>query len=150
MNTLTDDIRKGAEVNKKQKVRRTTAQLPIYRDASNLLFIVIRVMTKAPGKMTKVLDETVACGTELCRSLAFANELRGAARAEAIGIAIANAYAMNTLVGSLAFLGIISKEVHKDLKKKLKAIIAQAVGWRESATQQGRPASPADTEGGAR
>lgn len=87
MNELTEDILKGAEANKsQQKKKRTTAQLPIYRDASNLLYIIMRVMYHAPRKMTKALDEAIVCGTELCRSLALANEVRGMERAAALNI----------------------------------------------------------------
>ena len=138
MNELTGDILSGAEANQEHaKSKRTTAQLPIYRDASNLLYIVMRVMCHAPRKMTKALDEAVASGTELCRSLALANEVRGAERVAAINIALANAYTLSTLIWSLAFLEIISKPVSKDLRKKINAIVAQGIGWRESVTRQG-------------
>lgn len=138
MNELTKDILKGAEANQsQQKRKRTTAQLPVFRDASNLLYIIMRVMYHAPRKMTKSLDEAVACGTELCRSLALANEVRGAERAAALNIALANAYTLATLIGSLAYLGAISKSTAKDLRKKINKIVAQSIGWRESATQQG-------------
>lgn len=97
----------------------------------------MRVMYHAPRKMTKALDEAVACGTELCRSLALANEVRGAERVAALNIALANAYTLATLVGSLAYLDVISKSTAKDLRKKINKIVAQSIGWRESATQQG-------------
>ena len=148
MNKLTEDILKGAEVNKsQQKKKRTTAQLPIYRDASNLLYIIMRVMYHAPRKMTKALDEAIVCGTELCRSLALANEVRGMERAAALNIALANAYTLSTIIGSLAYLDVISKPVSKDLRKKINTIVAQGIGWRESATQQGQNVLP---KGGAR
>lgn len=138
MNELTKDILKGAEANQsQQKRKRTTAQLPIYRDASNLLYIIMRVMYHAPRKMTKALDEAVACGTELCRSLALANEVRGAERVAALNIALANAYTLATIIGSLAYFGAVSKAESRDLRKKINTIVAQGIGWRESATQQG-------------
>lgn len=147
MNELTEDILKGAESNKdRMKRKRTTAQLPIYRDASNLLYIIMRIMYHAPRKMTKPLDEAVACGAEMCRSIALANELRGVERVTAINIALATTNALATIVGSLGYLGVISKAETKDLRKKASVIIAQCIGWRESATQQGHCASK---EGGA-
>lgn len=143
MNELTEDILKGAEANKsQQKKKRTTAQLPIFRDASNLLYIIMRVMYHAPRKMTKALDEAVESGTELCRSLALANEVRGMERVAALNIALANAYTLATIIGSLAYLGVISKAESRDLRKKVNVIIAQGIGWRESATQQGQNMLP--------
>ena len=143
MNELTEDILKGAEANKsQQKKKRTTAQLPIFRDASNLLYIIMRVMYHAPRKMTKSLDEAVESGTELCRSLALANEVRGMERVAALNIALANAYTLATIIGSLAYLGVISKAESRDLRKKVNVIITQGIGWRESATQQGQNMLP--------
>ena len=55
MNQITDDILKGASNNKK-KVVRTTAQLPIFRDSSNLLFLLMKRMYHVPGKMVRTLD----------------------------------------------------------------------------------------------
>lgn len=140
MNKLTEDIYKGAEANlREQANKRTTAQLPVYRDCSNLLFIVMRVMYHAPRKMTKPLDEAAACAAEMCRSIALANETRGVERASCINIAIANANTLNTIVGSLAYLEVISKQTGKDFKKKIGRVLAQCIGWRESATRQGQP-----------
>ena len=77
----------------------------------------MRVMYHAPRKMTKALDEAVACGTELCRSLALANEVRGAERVAALNIALANAYTLATIIGSLAYFGAVSKAESRDLRK---------------------------------
>lgn len=142
MNELTDDIYKGAVANQEQQARkRTTAQLPVYRDCSNLLFIVMRVMYHAPRKMTKPLDEAVGCAVELLRSIALANEVRGTERANCVNIAIANANSLSTIVSSLGFLGLLSKQTVKDFKKKIGRVVAQCIGWRESATRQGLPNS---------
>lgn len=138
MNELTEDIYKGAQANKEQQARkRSTAQLPVFRDCSNLLYIVMRVMNTAPRKLTKALDETVGCATELLRSVAMANEVRGRERVTAINIALANANTLNTLASSLAYLGVIPKQTAKDFKKHVGRVLAQLIGWREFATQRG-------------
>lgn len=138
MNELTADIYKGAQANKEQQNRkRTTAQLPVFRECSNLLYVVMKVMYHAPRKMTKPLDEAVACATELLRSVAMANEVRGMERAQAINIALANANTLNTIVSSLSYLEAIPKQTGKDFKKRIGRVLAQLIGWRESATQQG-------------
>lgn len=146
MNELTEEIYKGAEANRKEQAKiRTTAQLPVFRDCSNLLYIIMKVMYHAPRKMTKPLDEAVACAVEMCRCVALANEMRGAERAGCINIAIANANTLNTVVGSLTYLGVFPKQTGRDFKKKTGRVIAQCIGWRDSATRQGLP----HPEGGA-
>ena len=143
MNKLTEDIYSGAQANQEQQKRkRTTAQLPIFRDCSNLLYVIMKVMYHAPRKMTKPLDEAVSCATELLRSVAMANEVRGVERAQAINIALANANALNTIVGSLSYLGVIPNQTGKDFKKRIGRVLAQLIGWRESATQQGQNMLP--------
>lgn len=146
MNELTEDIYKGAEAGKQKQARRlTTAQLPVYRECSNLLYITIRVMHKAPRKMTRVLDEAVCCAAELCRSIAMANEVRGGERVSCINVALANANTLSVIVTSLGHLGAIEKQTAKDFKKRTGRLIAQCIGWRESATRGGLP----QPEGGA-
>ncbi len=147
MNTLTDDIYKGAEAGKQAVARkRTTAQLPVFRACSNLLYVIMRVMYHAPRKMTKPLDEAVDCATELLRGVAMANEVRGAERVNCINIGLANANTLNTIVASLGYLGAIDKQTAKDLKKGVGRVLAQLIDWRESATQQGHGVP---TKGGA-
>lgn len=143
MNELTADIYKGAQANMEQQTRkRTTAQLPVFRECSNLLYVVMKVMYHAPRKMTKPLDEAVACATELLRSVAMANEVRGIERVQAINIALANANTLNTIASSLSYLEAIPKQTGKDFKKRIGRALAQLIGWRESATQQGHVVPP--------
>lgn len=143
MNELTADIYKGAQANMEQQTRkRTTEQLPVFRECSNLLYVVMKVMYHAPRKMTKPLDEAVACATELLRSVAMANEVRGIERVQAINIALANANTLNTIASSLSYLEAIPKQTGKDFKKRIGRVLAQLIGWRESATQQGRVVPP--------
>ena len=56
MNTLTDDIRQGAENNRQAERtrKRTTAQLPVFREAANLLYIVMKEMYLLTGKGKKM------------------------------------------------------------------------------------------------
>lgn len=150
MNTLTEDIYAGAENARRLAETRklTTAQLPVFRDCSNLLYVIMRVMYHAPRKLTKPLDEAVACATELVRSVAMANEVRGRERVSCVNIALANANALTTLCGSLAYLGAIPKQTGRDFKKRVGRVVAQLIGWRESATQQGHAPSESVMEKG--
>lgn len=140
MNTLTDDIRQGAENNRQAERtrKRTTAQLPVFREAANLLYIVMKEMYHAPRKMTKAMDEAVACATELCRSLAMANEMRGDERVAYCGIALANANTLNVIATALCYLGAMPAQTGKDFKKRIGRVTAQVIGWRESVTRQGQ------------
>lgn len=140
MNTLTEDIVKGAEVYREaQKTRKlTTAQLPVFRECSNLLYLVMKEMYHAPRKMTKPMDEAVACATELCRSVAMANEVKGEERVEMCSIALANANTLNVIITSLGHLGAVPKQTGKDFKARIGRVTAQVIGWREFATRQGQ------------
>lgn len=89
--------------------------------------------------MTKALDEAVCCAAELCRSIAMANEVRGAERVNCINIALANANTLGVIAASLGHLGIIEKQTAKDIKKRMGRLIAQCIGWRESAMRGGLP-----------
>ncbi len=144
MNTLTEDIKKGAETFRQaeQTRKRTTAQLPVFREASNLVYIVMKTMYHGPRKMTKTLDEAVACSVELCRSLAMANEVRGAERVAYCNIALANANTLNVVATSLAYLGALPSQTAKDFKKRIGRVTAQVIGWRESVTRQGQSEPP--------
>ncbi len=144
MNTLTEDIMKGAETYRQaeQTRKRTTAQLPVFREASNLVYIVMKTMYHGPRKMTKTLDEAVACSVELCRSLAMANEVRGAERVAYCNIALANANTLNVVATSLAYLGALPPQTAKDFRKRIGRVTAQVIGWRESVTRQGQSEPP--------
>lgn len=147
MNELTNDIVRGAEnYRKAQETRkRTTAQLPVFRECANLVYLVTKGMYHAPKKMTRVLDEAVACATELCRCVAMANEEKGEARREYCNMALAQANTLNVLITSLGYLEAIPKQTGKDFKKRIGRVLAQIIGWREFATRQGQNEP---TEGG--
>lgn len=149
MNELTEDIKRGAETYRKaQETRKmTTAQLPVFRECANLVYLVTKEMYHAPRKMTRVVDEAVACSTELCRCVAMANEMRGEARREYCNMALAQANTLNVLITSLGHLNAIPKQTGKDFKRRIGKVLAQVIGWREFATRQGQNAP---SEGGGR
>ncbi len=149
MNELTEDIMRGAETYRKaQETRkRTTAQLPVFRECANLVYLVTREMYHAPKKMTRVLDEAVACSTDLCRCVAMANEMRGDARREYCNMALAHANTLNVLITSLGHLEALPKQTGQDFRKRIGRVLAQVIGWREFVTRQGQNAP---SEGGAR
>ena len=151
MNQITDDILKGASNNKK-KVVRTTAQLPIFRDSSNLLFLLMKRMYHVPGKMVRTLDTAIHHADEINTAIAMANEFRGEERSYYLGVAIANIHVLNNMLASFQIIGVASKKGKskapcgfsknevKDMKKLTLRILAQAVGWRDSVSRQGHTA----------
>lgn len=148
MNTITEDIKAGAENYRKAQGTRkpTTAQLPVFRECANLLYMVMKEMYHAPRKMTKPMDEAVACATELCRSIALANEEKGEGRVECCSIALANTNTLNVIFTSLGHLGALPSQTAKDFKRRIGRVTAQVIGWREFATRRGQDVP---TEGGA-
>lgn len=164
MNKITDDILKGASNNKK-KVVKTTAQLPIFRDSSNLLFLLMKRLYHVPGKMVRTIENAIHHADEVCTAVAMANEFRGEERAYYLSMAIANIHVLNNMLASFQIIGVaakkknedaseendgkfkiekpcgFSKDEVKDMKKLLMRVLAQAVGWRDSVSRQGQMAS---------
>lgn len=130
-------VRESRGIETHERKPRTTMQLPVYREASRLAYVLFRVLTTAPRKMTKMWDESMACAMEMLRTLAMANELSGEARMSYISMAIANTYALNTIIVSAEHLRVIGKREAEDMRKKTNSIIAQSIGWRESIRREG-------------
>lgn len=82
-------VRKSRGIDPKERKPRSTAQLPVYREASRLAYVLFRVLKTSPRKMTKMWDESMACAMEILKTLAMANELSGEARMSYISMAIA-------------------------------------------------------------
>ena len=166
MNEITDDILKGASNNKK-KVVKTTAQLPIFRDSSNLLFLLMKRMYHVPGKMVRTIDTAIHHADEIATAIAMANEFRGEERAYYLSVAIANIHVLNNMLSSFQIIGVASKKGRadgllgdggtktpcgfskgevKDMKKLTLRILAQAIGWRDSVSRQGQAAQRKEGE----
>jgi len=128
MNEITDEIRRGA---KRAAEPRTVAQLPAYRDASNILYFLTQLTAKTPRKLTRFSDRILSDASELLKCISLANEFRGEQRAYYLTLALANVSVIKTYVVSLQKLGIISNKQVDRLKTLLKGLTAQIVAWRE-------------------
>ena len=62
----------------KRAQRKTLAQLPVYRDAANLKYIVTALVCKSPNKLRGYYDISLQNCSELCKSIGFANISRNA------------------------------------------------------------------------
>ena len=69
-------VRKSRGIDPKERKPRSTAQLPVYREASRLAYVLFRVLETSPRKMTKMWDESMACAMEILRTLAMANNIK--------------------------------------------------------------------------
>ena len=129
--TITDSA------DKKQR-RRTLRQLPLYRDMSNLKYMVVKFYDTMPRKMTKYIDTMLntICEAKKCVGLGEATRDPGT-RAEYLSMArifIEDAHDDLTI---LRQLGMINKQTEKKMKSLAKAIVAQCVAWRDYTNTQG-------------
>lgn len=58
---------------KKRKSKKTLAQLPVYRAAANMKFIVTALMMKSPRKLTKFFDQMLDTVAETKKSIGMAD-----------------------------------------------------------------------------
>ena len=129
------DLQRGAS---QTKHLRTTAQLPVYRTASNILFLLTEVTRDVPRKLLRLTDRVLLDATELLKTIALANEYRGEDRCYYLSLALANVQVVKTTMGIMKHMGYIRKERHALLMTKLKAVAAQVVAWRDSVKREGQ------------
>ena len=58
---------------KKSKGKKTLAQLPVYRAAANLKYIVTTLMAKSPRSLTKFFDQMLGTVSEIKKSIGMAS-----------------------------------------------------------------------------
>ena len=61
---------------KKKKVKKTLAQLPVYRATANLKFIVTALVAKSPNKLRKFFDQMLCNVSEISKSIGMADVSR--------------------------------------------------------------------------
>lgn len=125
--------------NKKKKAKKTLAQLPVYRDASNLKYILALLMAKSPKKMTKFFDLSLANISETCKTIGFADVSRSIEdRIWYINCALV---LINEIRNDFVILRKLNLIVDKDLDNKIKSlvksIISQLIGWRDYTSSEG-------------
>jgi hypothetical protein len=74
MNEITKDINKGAT---KAKSIRGTAQLSVYREACNILYMLVVLTKKTPRKMIRFTDKVIEDASEIPKTIALANQANG-------------------------------------------------------------------------
>lgn len=122
----------------KKKARRTMRQLPIYRDASNLKYMVVKLYDTTPRKLTKYIDSMLNTVTEAKKCIGLSEGTRiPANRTEYLNVARILLEDTQDDLTILRQLGVLPKTTEKSMKSLAKSVIAQAVAWRDYTNTQG-------------
>ena len=145
---------------KKSKNKKTLAQLPVYRAAANLKYIVTTLMAKSPRSLTKFFDQMLGTASEIKKSIGMASISRNPnERAWYLECARVLAQDLSDDFTTLRRIEIPSKKkagkddepdadkahhvplVGKDLDNKVKAMVksirSQLVAWRDYTINEG-------------
>ncbi len=131
----------------KAKREKTLAQLPVFRTASNLLFVVAGVMKCGPNSIRKFFDEILTDVAEMMKAIGMADASRNPEdRSWYIDSAIVLAYVVRQELIVLLKLEVIGKDTHNKMKALVRSVVAQLVGWRGYTRSEGAYLSnnPAD------
>ena len=132
---ITEEEKKASEVNRDKRTK-TVRELPVFRDVSNLAFVIEQILMNCPRKFRCSVDESERIMTQLLQSLDMANEvveLRRECCSEAHSLLIALMVRMDILHR----LHVIDKDTWNKVKKLCTSAIAQVAGWRRSVVAQG-------------
>lgn len=124
---------------KKKAKKKTLAQLPVYRDVSNLKYIITSLICKSPNKLRGYYDEELSNISEISKSIGFANIARNVdERVWYINCALVLVYEIKRDFVILARLNILTdKDLSNKSKSLIKGIIAQLIGWRDYTIAEG-------------
>lgn len=124
---------------KKRKSKKTLAQLPVYRAAANMKFIVTALMMKSPRKLTKFFDQMLDTIAEMKKSIGMADISRNPQ--DRIWYLECARVLMQDLSDDFTTLRQLEVVVDRDLDNKaksvIKSIIAQLVAWRDYTGSEG-------------
>lgn len=124
---------------KKEKQKRTLAQLPVYRSVANLKFIVTALVVKSPNKLRKFFDQMLGNISEISKSIGLADISRNPQ--DRVWYLECSLVLVNEVRNDFTILRKLEVLVDKDLDNKAKAlvrsIIAQLVAWRDYTSSEG-------------
>ena len=138
---------------KKTKRVRTLAELPVSRDAVNLLGEVVMTVKNGSHSLRKYYDEMTHAAFELITSIGMADLSRDPEqRVEYINCTLALVNTVRSAFTVLRRFGVLPKDTDNKQKALVKRIIAQLVGWRDYTRVQGveSGSKPTDDEGATR
>ncbi len=118
--------------NELKQRHRTLRQLPIYRDMSNLKFMVVRLFDMVPRKMTKYVDMMIQTVGEAKKCVGFAEASRDQqVRADYLSTARVFVEDLQDDVTILRKMNMIDKNTEKAMKSLAKSVVAQSIRWRD-------------------
>lgn len=122
----------------KKKAKRTLRQLPIYRDASNLKYMVVCLYDTVPRNLTKYIDAMLSTVCEAKKCIGLAESSRDPEeRAHYLRIARVFFEDLQDDATILSRKNLISKEKEKQMKAQARSVVAQCVAWRDYTNEQG-------------
>ena len=122
----------------KKKAKRTLRQLPIYRDASNLKYMVVCLYDTVPRKLTKYIDSMLLTVSEAKKCVGLAESSRDPdERANYLRMARVFVEDLQDDATILSRKNLISKEKEKQMKAQARSVVAQCVAWRDYTNEQG-------------
>lgn len=127
------------ELSKQKKNNHKTArQTDVYRDASNLKYLIALSMANAPRKFAKYFDEILVTASNAKQSLALALE-SGDCQSRIENLSFAKVLVEDIIDDAmiLAQIGIISKERKKAIKRLAQKVSGQTVKLRDYFNSQG-------------
>ena len=124
---------------KKQKARKTLAQLPVYRSAANLKFVVTALVVKSPNKLRKFFNQMLMNVSEISKAIGMADISRNPQ--DRVWYQESAMILVNEVRNDFTILRRLEVIVDKDLDNKSKAlvksILAQLVAWRDYTSGEG-------------
>ena len=120
----------------KASKRKTIKQLPVYRSASNISYVVAQIIGECPKKYRLILDSVEALSDGVLIDLDLAYEDKGN-RVCYCTEAHSKMYALGVKLEVLKNLGAISKDTYNKVMALCSSTLAQISAWRMSVMPSG-------------
>ena len=122
----------------KKRSHRTLRQTQVYRDISNLKYLIVQSMGNAPRKYAKYFDEMLVTVSNAKQSIALALEAGDdSSRADNLNYAKVMVEGIVDDAVIMEQLGIISKDRKKSIKRLAQNVSGQTVRLRDYFNSQG-------------
>lgn len=128
---LTPEEVAASRENKKHAQRTSIRQQPVYKDASNLLFVITQLTQNCPKKLRITIESLDSILNDILVNIGMAWELP-ACRFDAISQALSLTYCASVKCDILLRLGYMSRRDNRMVAKLCKRLQAQLAGWRAS------------------
>ena len=125
---------------KKKNSKKTLAQLPVYRAAANLKFIVTTLMAASPRKLAKFFDQMLGTAAEIKKSVGMASISRNPdERAWYLDCGCVLVQDLSDDFTALRRLPVpvIGRDEENKVKSLVKSINSQLVAWRDYTMNEG-------------